>query len=209
MNSAASPEFSVPPVYGVLDYGAARGKGEPNTRSAQVQGARATRKRAAQTFVPHGPILDTLPATMPPRRPHPNVRALPPAAMVGPACLAAGLLFAGSPLPVVEALVVRTAATTAAFRGLRCSASHHRRSCVRPRGAGRLSLSAAGESGAEDMDSSELYADMRHRLEVRERGCAVYCGLLCAENAHLQAACHTIHVCWCCRLIPVFALRTA
>lgn len=30
-----------------------------------------------------------------------------------------------------------------------------------------MKLSASGENGVENMDSSELYADIRHRLEVR------------------------------------------
>lgn len=135
--------------------------------------------------------IRTLPATMPSRRPNSNLRVLPSAAVAVPAYLAAGLLFAGSSLPV-NALVVDTAAMTAAFRGLRCSPSQHRRSCVRPRGAGRLRLSAAGGSGAEGMDSSELYADMRQRLEVRGRG-IVLCESV-GGDTHLQAACSAVIV---------------
>lgn len=40
---------------------------------------------------------------------------------------------------------------------------------MRPR-AGHMMMSAGGTSGAGDIDSSELYADMRRRLEVRKAG---------------------------------------
>lgn len=90
-----------------------------------------------------------------------------------------GLLLAGS-APTTSFVP----SSTSSVRGLSSPSLdtqvHHRRACVRPRqraigtGSMRLSASGPGETGgyegegrAEDIDSSELYADLRRRMEVR------------------------------------------
>lgn len=120
-------------------------------------------------------------------------RVCSPAA--GPASLVAGLLLVGSARSL-DALVgaIPSSGTTFPKKQqvgfLHPIASHHhhhqhlhhhnnqkqvvvpRRSCVRRRGTGggagwlRLSATGGSDGGAENIDSSDLYADMRQRLEV-------------------------------------------
>ncbi|CAM9308230.1 unnamed protein product [Laminaria digitata] len=101
-----------------------------------------------------------------------STRAFPSSSSaVGPARLVAGLLLTGSARSVhalVPNAVVSSSNPTALFRGPPRPIA---RSCVRRRGAWAMGLSVPGESEAGDIESSELYADMRRRLEdIRRNG---------------------------------------
>lgn len=94
---------------------------------------------------------------MPPRRPKPT--KVPHCLMAVPAYVVAGLLV-GSARSING--LIQSASTTSH----RWTASHGRGHQAR-RGVRSMRLSASGGKGVEDMDSSELYANIRHRLEVR------------------------------------------
>ncbi|CAM9678072.1 unnamed protein product [Scytosiphon promiscuus] len=93
----------------------------------------------------------------------------PPSSTAGPACLVLGLMLGRGGRPVQAFVPPRHAF---ALPAPSLSVQPRGRACVRPR-AGHMMMSAggAGTGGAGDMDSSELYADMRRRLEeLREGG---------------------------------------
>lgn len=85
----------------------------------------------------------------------------------GRAGLVVGVLLGKAGYPV-QALVP---SVTASFGGCAAPSSallQRGRPCVRRR-PGDMRLSAGGDGAGADVDSSELYADMRRRLEVRTR----------------------------------------
>ncbi|CAM9703964.1 unnamed protein product [Pylaiella littoralis] len=107
--------------------------------------------------------------------PQPRSRQMnptPSSSAAAPVCLVAGILL-GSRCSSVQALVPSAAATAPSFRGFSLvkapstSSVSRGRANVRPRQTSKSSLfaTAAEGGGAGDMDSSELYRDLRCRLE--------------------------------------------
>lgn len=92
-----------------------------------------------------------------------STRAFPSSSAVGPARLVAGLLLTGSAQALVPNAVVSSNPTSYSFRGPPRPIA---KSCVRPRGACAMGLSVPGEGETGDIESSDMYADMRRRLEV-------------------------------------------
>lgn len=98
-----------------------------------------------------------------------------------PACVVAGFLLCHS----VEALVPRAPITEIR--------SHQRRSCVRPRGAGGLRCSTS-EGGAENVDSSEIYAAVRNRLKVGDWECGTTLDLGVEDMIRCEVRLHRAHI---------------
>lgn len=119
-------------------------------------GLRIKQRPASPQFCPNLAISGCC-EKMPPRRPKPTKG--PHSFKLAPAYVVAGLL-AGSARSAKG--LIPSASTTS----YRWTASHGRGHQAR-RGVRCMRLSASGGKGVEDMDSSELYADIRHRLEVR------------------------------------------